>query len=279
MLEKIKYINHMMEEMAWGKSGIYVNYNDLRDFSWAYTSANNRISSFYKGIVKKTVPIVIICESEEEGYKKRNELFELCEKDVIAMQHGKIIIGDYYLKCYVTGSKKANYLSSKGYMETSLEVTTDFPSWVKETTTQFRSLAEDSGGGVVGGKNFDFNFDFPFDYSNEFNDKRLKNGGFVGSAFKIIIYGSCSNPAISINDHAYQVNAELSDGEYLTIDSMTKTIVLTKYDGQKENYFHLRNRDSYIFESIPPGENVVTWNGAFGFDVILLEERSEPKWT
>ena len=32
MLEKIKYINHMMEEMAWGESGIFVNYNDLRDY-------------------------------------------------------------------------------------------------------------------------------------------------------------------------------------------------------------------------------------------------------
>ena len=31
MLEKIKYINHMMEEMVWGESGIFVNYNDLRE--------------------------------------------------------------------------------------------------------------------------------------------------------------------------------------------------------------------------------------------------------
>ena len=278
MLEKIKYINHMMEEMTWGESGIFVNYNDLRDFSWGYTSANNRISSFHKGIAKKKVPIIIFCENEEEGYRKRDELFELCEKDVLAMKHGKIIIGDYYLKCYVTGSIKTNYLRSKGYMEAALEVTTDFPSWVKETTTQFRSVSQDEGSGAVGGKNFDFNYDFPFDYSSEFNDKRLKNSGFVGTAFKIIIYGSCSNPAISINDHTYQVNADLSDNEYLTIDSMTKTIVLTKYDGQKENCFHLRNRESYIFEHIPPGENIITWNGAFGFDVILLDERSEPKW-
>ena len=88
----------------------------------------------------------------------------------------------------------------------------------------------------------------------------------VDGSFEFVIYEKDSD------------NADLSDNEYLTIDSMTKTIVLTKYDGQKENCFHLRNRESYIFEPIPPGENIITWNGAFGFDVILLDERSEPKW-
>lgn len=278
MLEKIKYINHMMEEMMWGESGIFVNYNNLRDFSWSYSSENNRISGFYKGIVKKTVPIIIYCQNEEEGLAKRNALFELCEKDVIAVQYGKIIIGDYYLKCYVTGSKKSKYLEHKGYMETSLTITTDLPSWVKETKTMFRSLGSDDESGTVGGKNFDYNYDFPHDYTSEMNDKRLNNTGFINTQFQLVIYGACTNPAISINGHTYQVNVELSDNEYLTIDSMTRKITLTKYDGSTVNCFSKRNRDSYIFEPIPPGSNIINWNGAFGFDVILLDERSEPKW-
>ena len=278
MIDKVRYKNQLMEEMTWGEEGVFVNYNDLRDFSWNYTSENNRISSFYKGIVKKTVPIIIYCQSEADGYAKRNALFELCEKDVISGEHGKIIIGDYYLKCFVTGSAKSNYLVSKGYMETSLTITTDLPSWVKETKTVFRSLGSDSGSGEKGGHNFDFNYDFPYDYTSEFNDKRLNNTGFTDTAFQIIIYGSCTNPSISINGHYYQVNQEISDNEYLTIDSMTKKIILTKYDGSKVNCFSKRNRESYIFQPIPPGDNVITWNGAFGFDVILMDERSEPKW-
>ena len=71
----------------------------------------------------------------------------------------------------------------------------------------------------------------------------------------------------------------MEEGEYLTIDSTTKKIFLTKNDGTIINQFNNRNRDSYIFEKIPAGSNVVTWNGDFAFDVILLEERSEPKWT
>lgn len=277
MLERIKYINHMMEEIVLGESGIFVNYNDLRDFTWNYRSENNKISSFYKGIVKKTVPIIIYCKNEAEGLEKKNRLFEVCEKDVITAQHGKLILGDYYLKCYVTASKKANYLMNKGYLETSLTITTDYPSWIKETKTVFRSDGSAEGAGTVG-QNLDFPFDYPFDYASEMNDKRLNNTGFIDSAFQIIIYGSCVNPAISINGHTYQVNVEVADSEYLTIDSMTKKIILTKYDGSQVNCFQHRNRDSYIFEKITPGNNIVTWNGAFGFDVVLLEERSEPKW-
>lgn len=278
MLEKIKYINHIKEELNLGESGIFVNYNDLRDFTWSYHSENNRISSFYKGIVKKTVPIIIYCKDEKEGIAKKNRLFEVCEKDVISAQHGKLIIGDYYLKCYVTASKKSNYLKHKGYLEASLTITTDYPSWIKETKTVFRSSGAEEGTGTVG-QNLDFPFDYPFDYASEMNDKRLNNTGFIDSAFQIVIYGSCVNPAISINGHTYQVNVEVADSEYLTIDSMTKKITLTQYDGKQVNCFQYRNRDSYIFEKISTGNNIVTWNGAFGFDVVLLEERSEPKWT
>ena len=71
----------------------------------------------------------------------------------------------------------------------------------------------------------------------------------------------------------------MNSGEYLTIDSATKKIFLTAVDGTTANKFNNRNRDSYIFEKIQPGGNVVAWDGTFGFDVILLEERSEPKWT
>jgi hypothetical protein len=278
MLEQIKFENHIKESMDWGSCGIYVNYNDLHDYSWNYTSDNNKISAFNKGIVKKSIPVIIACSSEEEGIAMKNRLLEICEKDVLAMQHGKIVIGDYFLKCFITGSKKKKYLMHKGYLETTLTLTTDFPQWVKESTVTFGVMG--SGSGIEEGKrNFDFNFDFPFDYASEMTNKKVNNTGFVPSNFKLVVYGACINPSVHIAGHTYQVNVEVGEGEYLTIDSLEKTIILTKYDGTTQNCFNNRNRDSYIFEKIPSGDNVVTWEGNFGFDVILLEERSEPKWT
>ena len=66
--------------------------------------------------------------------------------------------------------------------------------------------------------------------------------------------------------------------EFLTIDSVLKTIVLTKRDGSTENCFNYRNKDSYIFEKIPSGTSNIS-SGNFNFEITLLEERSEPKWT
>jgi len=138
MLETFKYINHLNEVIEFGKDGIYVDYNTLRDYSWDITSANNKIASFKKGIVSKTIPIIIKCNSEAEGIEIKNRLFEVFEKDVLAKKNGKIIIGDYYLKCFITGTKKTKYLIDKGYLHLSLTMKTDYPAWIKETYSIFR---------------------------------------------------------------------------------------------------------------------------------------------
>lgn len=273
MLEKITYKNHVNETLEFGKEGLYVNENDLRNFTWEITSKNNRISSFNRGVTTKNLPVVIACTSEADGIEKRNRLFEIAEKDVLAKKHGRIIIGDYYLKCYVTGSVKTGYLQTKRQMMLTLTISTDFPYWIKETITTF------GYGAGVQGKNLDFNNDFPYDYASELSTKPLNNTGFVPSNFRMNIYGPCVNPKVTIAGHDYEVSVSVATNEYLTIDSINKTIVLTHTDGSTTNCFNLRNKDSYIFEKMPVGMSNVTTNTDFKFDVTLLEERSEPKWT
>ncbi len=273
MLEKITYKNHVNEVISIGAGDIFVNENDLHDFAWSVTSKNDRISAFKKGIVKKTIPLQIACRSESGGLAIRNKLFEVMEKDVLAKQHGKIIIGDYYLKCYVTGSTKSEYLKSRGLMTLKLTVQTDFPSWVKETTTTF------GYGAGKPGPSLDYNNDFPYDYTSNLLGRSLENTGFADSNFIIRIFGPCENPKVTINGHDYEVLKAFGANEYLTINSIDKTIVLTENDGAEVNCFNLRNRESYIFEKIAPGANLVAASGNFKFDITLLEERGEPKWT
>lgn len=121
--------------------------------------------------------------------------------------------------------------------------------------------------------------DFAYNYASELHGNTLNNAGFIGTNFRLIIYGACTTPTIYISGHRYQVNRIVEANEYLTIDSVEKTITLTKRNGEIVNCFNFRDRDSYIFEKIPSGSNVVSWNGDFGFDIVLIEERSEPKWT
>ena len=273
MLERITYKNHVNETLEFGNGGLFVNESDLHNFTWSVVSKNNKISSFSRGVITKTLPVVIACTSEADGIAKRNKLFEVAEKDVLANKHGRIILGDYYLKCYVTASKKTGYLQSKRQMAVTLTISTDFPFWIKETMSTFNYGAGPQG------NNLDYNNDFPYDYASNLIGKQLNNTGFVSVNFRMRIYGPCENPKVTIAGHDYEVSASLAENEYLTIDSINKTIVLTHTDGSTTNCFNLRNKESYIFEKMPVGMSTVSNNGNFKFDVTLLEERGEPKWT
>lgn len=273
MLEQLKYKNHLNEVFEFGKDGIFVNLNDLHDYEWNVQKKGNRISSLNYAIRKKKIPVVIMCDTEEKGVAAKNRLLEVAEKDVLALQPGRIIIGDYYMKCYITKSQKKDYQKTKRYLSVTLTATTDMPYWIKETATYFNTT------GITDSEFLDYAIDHPYDYALNTFGTTLVNTGFVDSNFKIIIHGACVNPAIHIGDHTYQVNCEVGANEYLTIDSSSKKIYLTSNSGEISNKFNNRNRDSYIFQKIPSGSSVVSWDGTFNFDIILLEERSEPRWT
>ena len=275
MLEQLKYKNHLNEVFEFGKDGIYIDTSNLHDYEWAVTEKGRKISALNYKVSKRKLPVIIMCETEADGIRARNRLMEVTEKDVLAMQHGQIIIGDYYFRCFVTRSQKKDYLKTKRYMTITLTIVSDFPFWVKETTTKFRKIAESASNEG----SLDYNTDYPYDYHNGLDSKKLSNTGFADSNFRMTIYGKCSNPAVYVSGHLYQVNCEVAENEYLTIDSIKKQIILTANDGTQINAFNLRNRDSYIFEKIAPGQHTVMWDGDSGIDITLLEERSEPEWT
>lgn len=275
MLEQLIYKNHRNEVFEFGKDGIFVNTNELHDYEWTVTKKNNKIASLDYGVKKRKLPIIIICDTEEKGLEARNKLLEVTEKDVLAFQYGRIIIGDYYFRCYVTKSQKKDYLLTNRHMKVTLTLTTDFPYWVKENKNVFRQTAN----GQIGGQDLDFLFDYAYDYFPGTGVKSIVNPHFVASNFRMVIYGACSNPSVYVAGHEYKVNCDVQAGEYLTIDSVTKKVFLTESKGKTINMFNQRNKDSYIFKKIPAGTSQVSWTGDFGVDIILLEERSEPKWT
>ena len=272
MLERLQYKNHLGEVIDFGRSGIFISRNDLHDYSWTVSQKNGKISAFKRDIAKRTLPVVIFCPTVAEGVTARNRLMEVAEKDVLAKKPGRLIIGDYYYQCYITGSKKSSYLKSRRRMETKLTITSDLPYWVREDLHSFRKNgATDQG--------LDYPYDYLFDFTSNFRSDALVNTGFTASNFRMNIYGPCSNPAVHISGHTYVVNGEVGEGEYITIDSVAKTVTRTAVDGTITNLFNLRGRESYIFEKIQSGKCTVAWDGDFGIDIILLEERSEPKWT
>jgi len=273
MLEQLIYKNHLNEELSFGKGGIYVDTNELHDYSWSVVTRNNRIARLEKTVKTKKLPIKIIAESTSDATSLKNKLMEVCEKDCIAGQPGKIIIGKYYITGYVTESKKTAYLYSGRCMEATLTITTDNQFW---TTDKVQTFVPAS---TTESLYMDYPFDYPFDYLSSYGSSYVLNPSFADSNFMLSIYGPVIYPKVHIAGHEYSVNCDVGNNEYLVIDSRAKTVTLIKENGTQENHFADRNRNSYIFKKIPSGESTISWAGDFSMSLTVYDERSEPKWT
>lgn len=151
MLDNFIFENHLGMRFIGLDNGVYLNYNDLRDYSWSYDTINNRISRFYRPVKDRKIPLVVCCKSDEEAIEIKNRLFELSEMDIEAKIPGRVYIGDYYTTGYITASTKGEYLLSKRMCRIDLTLTSDDPAWYREDTYIFpingEFEEEDPGGG------------------------------------------------------------------------------------------------------------------------------------
>ena len=271
MLENFIFENHLGQKLIGLENGVYLNSNDLRDYSWNYDTLNGRISRFYKSMKNRKIPLIVYCDSDEKAVDIKNRLFELSETDIEAKKPGKIYIGDYYLNGYITESKKSDYNLKKRLCRIELTFTSEDDKWYSMKKHTF--VSGDDEAISIGG-----NTDYPYDYALPLKGRNIVCDTVNKSAFQLLIYGEAVNPSVIIGGHTYAINGSVGKGETLLIDSLTKTITLTTAYGTQINWFDKRNREQYIFEPIPAGQNAVSWLGTFGFDLTVIEQRSEPKW-
>jgi hypothetical protein len=276
MLDNFIFEDHHGRRFVGRDNGVYLNYNDLRDYSWNYDIINNKISRFYRAVTDRKIPLIVYCKSDDEAISVKNRLLELSETDIEARLPGKVWINGYYTNGYITASKKSNYLISKRLCYLELTLTSDDPAWYSEKSYVFNDSSGESGSI---GDGADYPYDFSYDYGTTFRGRTVvADSGFGDNAFRLKIYGGATNPAVMIGGHTYAINGTIGAGESLLIDSLDKTITLTTSSGGKVNWFDRRSRDEYIFEPIPKGQNTVGWSGNFAFDLTVIEKRSEPKW-
>lgn len=265
--QKIDFTKHPYKMLA---------VNSLFDYSWDYSTKaynNSKINQFSKEMANKSFDINIGTSNKFEFQKAISHLNSVFDYDVRSLSHGKLYVGNSYLKCYVVQSQKGGrYVNTKHSM-VSFTVVAEKGMWVEEIRNSYFSGIE------IGTEGLKYPYKYPYNYAdNLIKNNVINNTGYVPSGFEIRIYGSAINPAIYIADHEYSMDIELDTGEYLVINSVDKKIYKVAIDGTEVNMFSERNRESYIFEKIPEGISSVAWNGLFNFDVDLLIERSEPSW-
>ena len=273
----LKYVASSGNEYNLKTDGIRTKTANYHIWNWITNGTTlqfgKRISSFSREAAMYQTRLIF-----DGSYTNRKALIENLhqdfELDVRNMTPGRIIWGDYYIDCYITESSTAPD-KNKIWTDNDLTIFAPYPFWIHEVTRQFypQDAPEDE-------RYLDYNFDYAYDYFYGNPGIATWNIDFpFPSEFRMNVYGPVADPRILINGYPYQFFDTLEANEYVVIDSRKNTIVKYLASGQQTNIFDLRNKEESIFEQIPGGNLTMNWSGAFGFDVTIYQERSEPRWT
>lgn len=201
-----------------------------------------------------------------------NALHEEFEQDVRSKKPGRIIWGDYYIECYITSSSTfpdANNI----WTDNDLTIYCPYPFWIREETKEFSAKVAPEEETYL-----DYAYDYSYDYAyGTVGVERWVLDFPFASEFELVFFGPANNPRILVNGHAYQVNDSVGEDEYIKIVSRDSTVTKYTQSGQALNIFDLRDKTESVFEPMPGGTLTFNWSGAFGFNLTLFEERSEPR--
>jgi len=262
------YKNHLGETVVFNEVGIVTDASDLFSRKWGYSAAYNKILGFYQSITVSKIEIALV----ENSKSKANELFGIFEKDVRAQKEGVLTVGEYSINGFFYVSKPKVYNERADYIRLELEFITDRKNWIKSTFFVFNPEDNETEEGRG------YSYDYPYDFASSISTEEINNPSFMDSAFRMTIFGEVNDPKVYIGDHLYEVNVELSEGEYLVIDSLNKRVYTVNETGEQTNVFASRNASSYIFQPIPAGYNTMSVTPDCIVSLELLEERSEPEW-
>lgn len=274
----IFYENHIGERIDLNSENIILQYQEFFNYSWDATIRNRKIKGFKRDSATLPVTVAVTAETEDEYLQIIEEFYRIIEKDILAVAPGKLYINEYYLRCYISGDIKQDAFKGILFQIKNLTIVTDYPYWIKETTYQYFPEPPEAIKYTELEEGIMFP-EFPFDFCTETGEEVLINPSFNDSNFIMTIYGFAENPQVSIAGHPYKVEATINEGEQLVINSLTHTAQKIGRLGEITNLYNARGKEYSVFKKIPPGTNTLQWSGGFGVDIILFDERSEPKWS
>lgn len=217
-----------------------------------------------------------------------NELIADFDNDVATLSPGTFICNGYSIKGYSPSASDSSNNSSSLLWDTFARTfVCEYPFWSKQTLFQLFSetsyIPEWADIKDYLPVSEDGKADYEWDYMTHVGKNgTVVNNDLVGSEWQIIINGGTINPEIRIGDLVIQMDLTVTEGETLTIDSRTKTIILTTSGGSEENVFGYRDVSVDIFQKIPKGTLPVWWDddaqGEFSFTLALFDERTAPLW-
>lgn len=259
-------------------NGIYAqNPESLTANEWKYSTISSvngvgRVKRFYKDTQESSVTLGIMAGSAEKFNEIMYRLHRTFDRDIRRMKPGKLWWNDWYKEVFAVETSNDEFEELYESVDREVTFISVYPYWVRRITHRYEIGVGTQESGI------DYEYDFDFDYGMEEITEVVKNDCIDAANFEMTIYGPVVNPSVTIGGHEYEVFVSLGSDDKLTINSLTKKVM--KYDlyGNEENVFHLRNKESYIFEKIPEGDKFLTRSKEHMLDITIFDERGEPEW-
>lgn len=279
-MPKIIYQNHLGEKICLS-DGDYkmLRETTLFDYEWSYEKRNDfeyKVFSFNRELPTNEISVKIQAKTKSLYETLCNRLLEVFEKDIYAIQPGKIIVNnDYYLNCYVVKKSVTSWYPGANSILNQYTVLSEDGQWYKDVFKEFGKGHEtESTIGLT-----DYPYDFPFDYAPPSGVSRFNSDSFVPFDFELTFYGPVTTPTAIIGGNTYRVYTNVPQGQKLTINSLNKTIVRTSPTGDV-NEFNQRDKELDVFSPIPTvdGYSYVTYTPGTTISLRAYTKRSEPKF-
>lgn len=247
---------------------------------WNYSTisgVNNigRVKRFYKNTQEASLRLSVMTDTAEEFNEVMYHIHRTFDRDVRRLKPGKLWWNGFYKEVFAVETAQDEFEELFEAIECDVTFISVYPYWIRKKVHQFINMGDQEEALEDG---LDYNFDYNYDYNMDEVIDIIENDCIDKANFELKFYGPVTNPSITIGNHIYELLTELDEGEYATVNSLTKKIQQYDIYGNMENIFHLRSRESYIFEPIPEGISMVTRDKDLKVDITIFDERGEPEW-
>lgn len=249
---------------------------ELRGLKWSYTLGYRSVSGISRGARETNVDANVF------DFRLWDEVQAAFQADVLNRTPGTLRSvgmdgGVWESDAYVFVSAPDTVIPQVR-MITRLTVVLVDGLWRRDRLFQFMPSATDKG------TDLDYPYDFEYDMGPSVVTAMASNSMLTPCPVSLVFYGPCTNPSIVMGGNKYQISVSVSAGGYLTVDGVHRTIVMTTPTGTSTNEFKAglrgdgQDSGSYVFQPVPAGDSVVSWDGSYGLDLHVHEESGTPPW-
>lgn len=243
---------------------------ELRGRSWKYDLGYRSVS----GIAQE--PTVVKADMACTSPGLADGMRRAFDRDARARKSGRLKSKGWERDAYCLKTEPKSWNAASGHLTAELTFVL-IGTWRKYLEESFLPTAPVLAHGYPHG--------YPHTYGYAGAMRSLDTGHDSPCRPKITAYGPVSSPRIQIGGNVYAVDADVPEGAYLVIDGMSLTVETHMPDGTvRDDYAHAlrgdgEGRGEYVFETIKPGVQPVSWAGTYGVEVGWWVEETEVPWS